>query len=271
MPTEKQAPVGEITNPKRSTILTPWIVLAALALFLACLQNAFVGYLANFIPHGSVQPGAMRLSLGLMKLLYCLPIAPLIVGALALKWRWLRRQVAFSVGNVCVCLAHVLICSALMASFAFLYSGGIARRFPSGVREVIESADRVELLSLLPDASKKKESGIPTIASFHGYPLLGRTPIIDPIKRKELIEKFLTSVDIAHEWPGMCFWPRHALVCEYGDKKVEILICYQCGRSEVYCDGERSEMDIGINIFSKEMLNQMLREANVSLAPESPN
>ena len=270
MPTEKQAPVGEITNPKRSTILTPWIVLAALALFLACLQNAFVGYLAIFFPHESVQPGVMRLALNLTKLLYAVPGAPLIACALAMKWRWLRHPLAILVGNVCVCLVHVLICSALTFSFVLFSSGGIARRFPDGVREVIESADRVELLSLLPDASKKKETGLPTVGSFHGYPLLGRAPINDPVKRKALVEKFLASVDYAHDWPAMCFFPRHALVCEHGSKKVEILICYQCRQIEVYCDSERSEI-IGINTFSKEMLNQMLREANVPLAPESPN
>jgi hypothetical protein len=63
--------------------------------------------------------------------------------------------------------------------------------------------------------------------------------------------------------------PRHAIhATTYADKTVDVLICFQCSRVEFYLDGQMQNPDLPTSGSPEPILDKILTDANVPLAPK---
>ena len=96
----------------------------------------------------------------------------------------------------------------------------------------------------------------------HGYKILGKIPL-EPqqvhIIVEELEEGIKTNRSIAN-----CFIPRHMLRISASGQSCDFLICYQCSRVAIICDGEK-RYGLGLS-GSDDRLNKILKEADIPLA-----
>ncbi len=114
---------------------------------------------------------------------------------------------------------------------------------PKNVRELLNAAESLELISLDPDAEKLDE-GEKERGYFQRWKILGSTVVKDRDARDELVKTIVNGVpDKASELEvALCFIPRHGLRAKVKDSLVEMIICYQCKRINVFVDGKFRRM-----------------------------
>lgn len=104
---------------------------------------------------------------------------------------------------------------------------------------------------------------------LHDYPLLGKVVITDPARRREVLRAVDADIRTGHPRQAKCFWPRHVVRAVKDGHTVDVVICFECHTYEAYTDGrDRAGGTIGSG--SKPLLNRLLTEAGVPLAPEEP-
>jgi hypothetical protein len=135
---------------------------------------------------------------------------------------------------------------------------------PWAARRALADAEQYELMSLDPAMG----SGLMNPPSFHGYRVLGSTPVTDPGTRQRLNDALLASVDEATPSDRKsCFQPRHGVRVSRGGTVTEFLICFQCWSLRVFRDGQPiaapSTTDSAQATFS-----EVLRQAEVPLSPK---
>ena len=108
--------------------------------------------------------------------------------------------------------------------------------FPSAVSELFYEADSVELLSLIPDDQSPSE-----MKKFHGYPILGSVTLTDKQHLGKMAQELDRAVETNDSFGVRCFWPRHGLRGTVDGKSVELLICFQCHKLNVYVKGEYTQ------------------------------
>ena len=150
----------------------------------------------------------------------------------------------------------VLALAVILAGIA----GGIYRReitqayrqwrnaLPHGVLQRLQSAKSVTLYSLYPEAvhsPAQKMSWIDdmswdellSLPRLHGYPVLGKFECSDPSILQVIANELRDGTQL--EGPNfMCFLPRHGMQLTDGEGSIELLICYDCQRLELYEDGK---------------------------------
>jgi hypothetical protein len=132
-------------------------------------------------------------------------------------------------------------------------------------KETLTGAKEIELLSLDP-SEKKTEQDKDT---FHGWKVLGSTKITDEATRKKLTREIETAIDGTRQNDKkQCFIPRHGLRAKAGDRTVEFLICFQCGRVVVYGEKEAIQSP-GIRKAPEPFFDELLKKAGVPLAPKA--
>ncbi|MEP6849874.1 MAG: hypothetical protein ABI999_13540 [Acidobacteriota bacterium] len=87
---------------------------------------------------------------------------------------------------------------------------------PPRVREILEKADKLEVLGLTSDEK----------VGINWYPD-AEVDLMPGARRTELLNSFYFDASAGPN-PSACFLPRHALKATYKDKTVEIIICFQC-------------------------------------------
>jgi hypothetical protein len=133
---------------------------------------------------------------------------------------------------------------------------------PAEMKVILEKAPSLELLSVNPERPKEK----PT-ENVAGYAIFGKTEIKDEKMRKEILDALDKSV--ADGGPGArCFIPRHALRGTYDGKTVELVICFECAWVYTYVNGERTKTTLTTTKSPESVLDKILKEANVPLAPK---
>jgi len=98
---------------------------------------------------------------------------------------------------------------------------------------------------------------------IEGLPLLGKTKISDPQVRQRIIAALNQAVTATTV--ESCFNPRHGLRAIEGSSVTDYIICFECSIIHVIADGKLTAY--AINGSAQEILNKLLRAANVPLNP----
>jgi hypothetical protein len=145
-------------------------------------------------------------------------------------------------------------------------SGVKKNKLPSAAMSILEKAEEIELISLDPGHPEKDER--PPKGDYFGWKELGRTTIEDAETRRRVVSAVATGLAEATGAGANCFDPRHALHASHKDKTVEILICFQCSQVLVYVNDKRQDPYLAISGSPQPVLDKILADANVPLAPK---
>lgn len=103
---------------------------------------------------------------------------------------------------------------------------------------------------------------------LHGYPVLGKVDVADPARRREVVAAVAAAVRGAGT-QAKCFNPRHAVRTVAAGVTVDVVICFECGNYQGYRNGTRAPGPTpGISSAANPLLDQLLTDAGVSLAPK---
>lgn len=137
------------------------------------------------------------------------------------------------------------------------------------INRLADEPDQLTVYSL--DGLKIGEAdGLPNGTEiFHNVPVLGRVEVTDPAVRREIVGAVKAS---AHgpKQALACYWPRHAVRTVQGGATVDVLICFQCRNYHTYLNGQGAGGGVGVTPDAKPLLDKVLTDAGVKLAPESP-
>jgi hypothetical protein len=137
-----------------------------------------------------------------------------------------------------------------------------AFELPDWAKTIVAKAASFELYSLDPgqDVDPKDK------ARLHGWKVLGKTTL----KRTDEAGKaLLQALDKSRVGLGAkCFDPRHAIHAEHDGKKVDVLICFECGWAYVYpSDGDH--VILKIDRTAEKVFNKLLTDAKVPLPKQA--
>jgi hypothetical protein len=82
--------------------------------------------------------------------------------------------------------------------------------------------------------NSKPKFEVPAKEKFHGYDVLGKTQINDSDVKAKLIKALESGIDEGGSAGIMCFDPRHGIRVVRGDQTVDLLICFECQRIDVF-------------------------------------
>jgi len=124
----------------------------------------------------------------------------------------------------------------LTAVAAAAAPGDAKNDLPPEVRSVLDRAESVELLSLDPGDA---DPGADDKALFHGYRILGRTPLKEDTRRTVLsaLDKGIQESDGK---VARCFNPRHGIRATREGKTVDLVICFECLSMRAYFEGRQT-------------------------------
>ncbi len=114
---------------------------------------------------------------------------------------------------------------------------GVLELLPGEAREVLETADDLELLALHPYPLDADEAGA---TWFHDYKILGRASV--PAEgRRALVKALYAGLNENNDTAASCFNPRHGLRATKGERTLDIVICFECLQVNAYgpVTGER--------------------------------
>jgi hypothetical protein len=133
--------------------------------------------------------------------------------------------------------------------------------FHPSVVSVLAVPDRLEVLSLMPDP-EPKEPG------FYGWNVLGRTVVKDSSRRATIVNALSRGIFEA-DGEALCFSPRHGVRAKRGKTTVDLVVCFECSKVEVYVDGKQVQA-LDIDDSPHELLDGVLRAAHVPLDGDTP-
>lgn len=131
----------------------------------------------------------------------------------------------------------------------------------------VEVPDRLTLYSI--DGRPEPARGaIPAGAeAFHEFPVLGKSVVEDPKRRKALIDAFNDGIAGGEGYRSKCFWPRHGIRAETGGVTVDYVICFECLQFVTH----RGDQQVTETIDRAPLkpFNEELKRAGIPLAPSS--
>ena len=135
-------------------------------------------------------------------------------------------------------------------------------RLPAEVFRALDSPSEVTLYATNPDSrafhwwfSRR----------FHGYRILGKVSVADPVQRREVAEVVSQAARTYRGDTKCMFSPRHAVRLASGAKTYDFLICFQCLQMEVYA-GDQLVASLSSG-GSPEVLNRIFRAGGIRVAP----
>src|SRR5688572_21008590 len=106
---------------------------------------------------------------------------------------------------------------------------------PAEMVTVLKNGEKFEILSLNPTpASLLEKEGERVGETFHNYVVLGKTQIVDPKEREALLEALQKGIADSDGSMALCFNPRHGISATFGNKKTELVICFECLSMETH-------------------------------------
>lgn len=258
-----EAPANQ---PSSKRLALPWLLLAGFSLLLALALDKFMDWGIQFFSITGT-PEVFLLVFNLRKFLYAFPVAFAVAAVVARHRRWLMEPWALVASSLVLATVHLVLCYGVMLAGVAMAGGFVPRRLPPDVRAIITESEQSEVLSLWPGtASKREKPPFPVVGEFQRYPLLGRVAVADPLMHQKIVKAVLASIDGADGSRALCFIPRHAVRVKRGKDELDLVICYQC-RYIVIHRGQK-QWEVGVADSSKALLNQLLTEAGIPLAPE---
>jgi hypothetical protein len=104
---------------------------------------------------------------------------------------------------------------------------------PPDVEQILADGE-FELLSLDPYVLTDKQRRRLQGKLFHGYRVLGRVKIPKSPQRDELLRALHQAVANSRGLYIYCFDPRHGIRASVGAQTVDLVICFECERIEIY-------------------------------------
>lgn len=142
----------------------------------------------------------------------------------------------------------------------------LERKLPDQAIAILEKAKDFELYSLEPD-EEEKPAGKPT--RLHGWKVLGTTIVKTAGAGKDLLTALQQGIASRRARGAKCFDPRHAIRAAHDGKRVDLLICFECGWVYVYFDGkEKEDARVRIDRTTQPYFDKALRDAGVPLAKQ---
>jgi len=129
---------------------------------------------------------------------------------------------------------------------------------PSSGHELIDSDD--------PDAKRKAEL-IKGKEKFHGFVVLGKTNITNPKVKARLISALYNGVGKG-DGGAFCFDPHHGIRVVNGNQKLDLVICFECGKIDVYTNFQSGEAYVDGS--PQAIFDRVLTSAKIPLG-ERPN
>jgi len=136
---------------------------------------------------------------------------------------------------------------------------------PAVAADALENADRFELYSLKPGPLRKDADD-----TFHGYQVLGKTPVEDAAARQRLIDALKRGIAENDGLAAGCFNPRHGVRAVRGAKTVDVVICFECFSGKIFVDG-RHAAGFLTTASPQPAFDRALRDAAVPLADGPPD
>jgi hypothetical protein len=136
-------------------------------------------------------------------------------------------------------------------------------------KDLLTRAQQIELLSLNPSRVDVKMVGSEWTyqkvdGPFHGYRVLGTTKVANDTQQT-LIKAIDCAIAKTGFWyEAICFEPRHGIRAAADGKIIDMVICFQCHRIDVYIDGKIEE-HVSTTSSPKKFLSHLLTVAKVPL------
>jgi hypothetical protein len=143
-------------------------------------------------------------------------------------------------------------------------SGSDEKLFRS-VRKILRESEQLELYSLDPDPLKRSEE---TSSTFHHFQILGSTVVTDVKKRQKIVSDVEYGIKKHDGQSAMCFNPRHGIRATSNGTTTDLVICFECRWVRVSCCDQPNEARLGTSLHAEAVLDQILIDANIPLAPK---
>jgi len=219
----------------------------------------------EWFPTNAGLPEGLRLAFSLKWVLAGIAVVPVICLFIGEHMQWVRRRIALALAWTVLGGVHMLFLGMTLFVVAALSTGGISRRVPIELRSPIMDATSAEVFSLLPGSPVDPPPQLEE--EFNGYKALGKVAVTNAPEVRRLAAAIVEGVETSNEPPALCFFPRHGIRLETSGGRVDMVICYECRRLEIWHKGKLKE--VGVSQSSKPMLNEILSNGQIPLAPES--
>jgi hypothetical protein len=141
-------------------------------------------------------------------------------------------------------------------------------RMPGDAKRVLQNAEQLELYSIAPGRPLSGTSASGDGETIHEYLVLGKTVITDANTKRLVVDAVLKGVNEGNK-AAMCFNPRHALRATAHGKTVDLVICFECYQLKVFVGDEEKNELIMTSESPEPVLDQVLTDAGVKLAPKA--
>jgi len=101
---------------------------------------------------------------------------------------------------------------------------------------------------------------------LNGFPVLGKVEVTDERQRQEIVDAIDSAIKNANGGKT-CFVPRHAIRAVTDGNVVVTVICFECGNYNLYEAQELVRSSHGISPEAQPLLDKVLTDAGVTLAP----
>ena len=134
------------------------------------------------------------------------------------------------------------------------------KAFPKNTRTIFENSEQFYFYSLDPSWLSQRKN------KFHDWGILGRTPISDKATQLQIRALYFDGIADTN-FSAACFNPRHGIRAVKGKDIFDLVICFRCGHSMMYLNGEK----LGHHHFGSRLQTQfdaILTDHDVPLAPK---
>lgn len=154
----------------------------------------------------------------------------------------------------------ILLCS-FISICIFADEKIVQNKLPEDVLIVLEKADKLELLSLDPNRIEDKDK---SKEGFHGFQILGKIEVKEEV-RKKIVSSLLAGI-ASEKNMAKCFEPRHGIHAVHDGKTVDLVICFQCQRVDVYAVSATKINFLAISSTPEPVFDKVLNEAGITKA-----
>jgi hypothetical protein len=116
-------------------------------------------------------------------------------------------------------------------TFALIVAGCDRPDIQPNFLQALTGAEQFELLSIDPQKPKT-----PPADAFHGFPVLGRTPIDDPATRKRLIDALRAGAQDGNIPPATSFKPKHVIRVTSAGTTTDFIVSFATSQVQIFVD-----------------------------------
>lgn len=145
-------------------------------------------------------------------------------------------------------------------------SGG---KLAQATRDFLLAATTFELVAVHPDWSLTPDAmpeGVTEIMHQHG--VLGRAKVEAADERTEMANLIDEAIGSGGNGAAACFNPRHAVSASQGDRRIDILICFECAALQVWEGDAAKPVSYVIGHAGDSRMNEIFRGHGLKLFPK---